>query len=256
MTRRPRSGSGGSGRDQLEGRNVVLAALRASRRVRSIKLDAGARPDDRLKEIVGLARKQGVPIDGVPRAELDRISQTGVHNGVIASAEPLPKWTLKAALASSQRPGDPFVVIVDEVQYEQNLGAILRTAAACGCTAVVAPTRRGAPTGAVVQRVAMGGAEEVPVVREGLNSALATLKRDGFRVVGAEADGAVPLWEADLTGPLAIVMGGEDRGLGPKIRGRCDQVVSIPLTPGSVVSSLNVSVAAGLLMYERLRQTS
>ena len=234
---------------------MVLAALRASRRVRAIRVDARARPDDRLREIAALAKHQGVRLEAVTRDDLDRISVTGVHNGIIASAEPLPKLTLKSVVAAWSGEGDPFVVVVDEVQYEQNLGAIVRTAAACGAAAVVAPTRRGAPTGAVMQRVAMGGAEEVPIVREGLNSALATLARAGFRIVGAEADGNVPLWDADLTGPLALVLGGEDRGLGPKLRQRCDQVVSIPLLPSSVVSSLNVSVAAGLLMYERLRQT-
>ena len=241
--------------DQLEGRNVVMAALRASDRVRTVLVDGRARPDRKLKELQRLTRERGAEWRLVQRRELDRMSHSGVHNGVIGLAEPLPRLSLKAVLDDADERGvEPFLLLLDEVQYDQNLGAILRTAAAAGVTALVIPTRRGAALNPVVQRVAMGGAETVPVVREGLNSALANLKRRAIRIVGAEADGDVPYWEADLAGPVALVMGGEHRGLGSKVRSRCDQVVSIPLPGSSVVDSLNVSVATGLLVYERLRQ--
>ena len=107
---------------------------------------------------------------------------------------------------------------------------------------------------ATVQRVAMGGAEEVPLVRESMTSVVSTLKRRGIPIVGAEADGDCAYWEADLTGALAIAMGGEDRGLGRKLREGCSAVVSIPISTKGPVTSLNVSVAAGLLLFERLRQ--
>jgi len=239
--------------DQLEGRNVVHAALEASTRVREIWIDRQARPTPGLKRLEALARERGVRWVPCPRKDLDAICRTGVHNGVIAFADSLPQRSLKEVLDEAEAAGvEPVVVVLDEVQYEQNLGAILRTAAAVGATCIVTPTRRGASATSVVQRVAMGGAEQVPVVREGLNSALAQLRRRGLFLIGAEADGPRPYWEADFSGPLAIVLGGEDRGLGPKIRERCDVVVSIPLTPG-VVRSLNVSVAAGLLLFERAR---
>jgi len=102
--------------------------------------------------------------------------------------------------------------------------------------------------------VAMGGAEVVPLVRESMTSATATLSRRGIRILGAEADGECVLWDADLTGPLAIVLGGEDRGVGPKVRERCDQIVAVPISSTGPVTSLNVSVTAGLLFFERLRQ--
>jgi 23S rRNA (guanosine2251-2'-O)-methyltransferase len=243
------------GLDQLEGRNVVFAALEASGRVREILVDDHARPTPKLHKLEELARTRGARWLPTPRPQLDKISQTGVHNGVIGFAEPLPKHTLKSALDAAEAAGrEPFVVVLDEVQYEHNLGAVLRTASAAEVTALVTPTRRGAAVSSVVQRVAMGGAETVPVVREGLNSALAGLRRRGIRVIGAEADGDLPFWEADFTGAVAIVMGGEDRGLGEKVRGRCDQVVSIPLPGTGPVSSLNVSVAAALLIFERVRQ--
>jgi len=243
------------GQDQLEGRNVVFAALTASNRVRQVLVDDRAQPDDKLRAIRALASERGAKFEFVARGRLKELSETGVHNGVIAFAEALPHFTLKQVLDRVDGEGrDPFIVLLDEVQYEHNLGAVLRSAAASGVDAVVVPTRRGAPVGSVVQRVAMGGAEEVPVVREGLNSALATLKRYAVKIVGAEANGTVAWYEADLVGRIAIVLGGEDRGLGPKVRSRCDQIASISLREGTVVTSLNVSVAAGLMLFERVRQ--
>lgn len=243
--------------DELCGRNVVLAALQSSRRLREILVDDRARPDEKLRRLQDMARAAGVDWRLVPRAELDRRSKGGVHNGVVGLADPLPRPSLKEVLDEADAQGrEPFLLLLDEVQYEQNLGAILRTASAAGVTALVTPTRRGAQLGPVVQRVAMGGAETVPVVREGLNSALAAIGRRGIRILGAEADGTRPYWEADFRGPLAMVLGGEDHGLGQKIRERCDEVVRIPLPGGGPVDSLNVSVDAGLLIYERIRQSA
>ena len=243
--------------DQLEGRNPVMAALEAgTRKVRAIWIDRQARPSPKLEALESLARSRGVPCPRVLRTELTGISEAGVHNGVIGFADHLPQPTLKQVLTLAAEEGrDAFIVILNEVQYEQNLGAILRTAAAAGADAVLTPTRRGSSMSPTVQRIAMGGAEVVPIVREGMQSALTTLRRSGVRVLGAEADGSRPYHEADFTGPLAIVLGGEDRGLGAKIRERCDELVAIPLPGGGPVSSLNVSVAGGLLIYERVRQT-
>lgn len=243
--------------DQLEGRNLVLASLLRGSRIREIWLDLGAKPDPKLERLLKAADDRRVSVHRVPREDLDAVSQAAVHNGVVAFADGIEQPTLRQVLDRViPRPGrPPFVLLLDEVQYEQNLGAILRTAACAAVDAVVVPTRRGAPLSAVVQRIAMGGAEEVPVVREGLLSALATLRREGFRILGAEADGPTPWWKADWTGAVALVMGGEDRGIGPTMRERCDDVVSIPLLGEGVVDSLNVSVATGVLLFERVRQT-
>ena len=142
-------------------------------------------------------------------------------------------------------------MLVDEVQYEHNLGAILRSALGAGVDAVIAPVQRGVGISPVVIRVSMGGAEAVPLIREGISSALAEIRRRGIPVLGADVDG-VPPWEVDMRGPLALVLGGEDKGLTPPIRKRCDQIVGIPLAGG--LSSLNVSVSAGVLLFERVRQ--
>lgn len=235
--------------DSLEGRNVVFEALTRNRRaVRKIYLDRGARPDEKIEEILRLAATRGVVIERVERQVLDRRSFTGVHNGIIADAEPLPQPSVKEVL---DRVAEPFFVLVDEVQYEHNLGAILRSALGAGVDAVVIPTERGKGLTPIVQRVAMGGAEAVPVIREGLSSALATMKRAGVRIVGADMDGSPP-WEVDMRGSLAIVLGGEDKGLTAPLRKRCDSIVGIPLAGG--LQSLNVSVSAAVVMFERVRQ--
>ncbi len=235
--------------DRLEGRNVVFEALsRARRRVRRIWLDGAARPDERLSDILALAARSGTVVERIERSVLDRMSQTGVHNGIIAEADPLPQPSVKELL---DRTPEPFLVLVDEVQYEHNLGAILRSALGAGVDAVIVPTERGKGLTPVVQRVAMGGAEAVPVIREGLSSALAQIRRCGITTVGADMDG-VPPWRIDMRGPVALVLGGEDKGLSPALRKRCDFVAGIPLAGG--LQSLNVSVSAAILMFERVRQ--
>lgn len=232
--------------DALEGRNVVLEALRRGRRsIRRILMDEGAKNDPKIREILELA---GNKVERVPRQLLDRLSQTGVHNGVIADAEALPEMSLNEILDAKF---DPLLVLIDEVQYEHNLGAILRSSLGAGVDGVIIPVQRGKGLTPVVQRVSMGGAEAVPVVREGISASLAEIRRRGIMVVGADMDG-VPPWEVDLTGPLAIVLGGEDKGLTPPVRKRCDVILGIPLLGN--LESLNVSVTAGVLLFERVRQ--
>lgn len=241
--------------EQLEGRNVVLEALRRGKRpVRRVFLDERARDDDKIKTILALAASRGVPVIPVPRQKLDERCQTGVHNGIIAEAvareTPTVARLIDDLLEARQ---DPFLVMVDEVQYEHNLGAILRSALGAGVHGLVVPVVRGKGLTPVVHRVAMGGAEEVPLVREGLLSALATVRRAGIRVVGADMDGKAP-WDVPMTGPIAIVLGGEDKGLTPPIRARCDAIVGVPLQ--GQLESLNVSVTAGILLFEKVRQES
>jgi 23S rRNA (guanosine2251-2'-O)-methyltransferase len=239
--------------EQLEGKNPILEALsRKRRRVLRIWVDQGAKPEPRLDRILKLAAEQKVAVARVERQKLDKMADGRVHNGIVAEAEDLPSFTTAALLDDLFGRGvDPFVVLVDEVAYEHNLGAILRSALGFGVNGVIIPTRRGAGLSPVVQRVAMGAAEEVPVVREGLYSALKPIKKSGIRVVGADMGGK-PMSELDLRGPLALMLGSEGEGLGAELRARCDEIVSIPLAGG--LESLNVSVAAALLMYEKRRQ--
>ncbi len=239
--------------DQIEGRNPVLELLtRHRRRTHRIWLDQGARPDPRISRILELAQSRDIPVVRVHRRELDERAQGRVHNGVIAHAEPLLAPTTAKLLDQLFDQGvDPLLILADGLSYEHNLGAILRSSLGFGVQGVVVPTRRGAGLSPVVQRVAMGAAEEVFLVREGLTSALKPIRRAGVRVVGADMGGQ-PLGQVDLRGPLAIVLGGESKGLSTTLRGRCDAVVSIPLAGD--LESLNVSVATAVLLYEKRRQ--
>jgi len=233
---------------------VLECLQRKRRRIHSLLLDERARPHPKLDRLLQSARSQGVTIRRVPRDDLDAISETGVHNGVMAWVEPLSAPTMSALLDQLEQQGvEPFIVLVDEPQYEHNLGAVLRSALGAGVHAVVVPRVRGKQVNAVVQRVAMGAAEVVPVIREGLSSCLAQLDRRGVRIVGAE-HGGEPHWSVDLTGPMALVLGGEDKGLTATILKRCHAIATVP-TAGDL-QSLNLSVTAALMMYERVRQQS
>jgi 23S rRNA (guanosine2251-2'-O)-methyltransferase len=239
--------------EQLEGRNPVIECLlRKRRRMHRILIDDHARPDEKVARLYELAAEAGVSIVPTPRAKLDRMCEGRVHNGVVALADPLPAYTTRQLLDRLFDAGaEPFLVLADEISYEHNLGALLRSGLGFGVSGLILPTRRGAEVSSVVQRVAMGAAEEVPIVREGLSSALKPIRDAGIRVIGADM-GGTPLGQVRLRGPIALVLGGEGKGLSPTLRQRCDEVVSIPLA--GALESLNVSVAGALLMYEKRRQ--
>ncbi len=243
--------------NQLEGRNPILECLqRGKRSLHHLWVDERAKPERRLDRILALAAENKVPVDRVSRRDLDRRADGRVHNGVIARVEAPRTWKtgdLLDHLATDPSLSDesPFLLLCDELTYEHNLGAILRSALGFGVHALFLPTRRGAQLSPVVQRVAMGAVEEVPVVRESLYAALKHIQKAGIPVYGADMAGR-PADQVDLTGPCAIVMGGEGRGLTDGLKKRCDGLISIPLRGG--LESLNVSVAAALLMYEKRRQ--
>jgi 23S rRNA (guanosine2251-2'-O)-methyltransferase len=239
--------------DQLEGRNPVIECLvRGKRRVRKIMVDDRARADQKIERLVRLAAERKVSLVATPRHKLDKLTDGRLHNGVVALVDPFPAWTSRQLVDAAFDDGvSPFFVLADEVNYEHNLGALLRSGLAFGVNGLIVPTRRGAAVSPVAQRVAMGAAEEIPVVREGLSSALKHIRRAGIRVIGADM-GGTPLGQARLKGPIALVMGGESKGLSKTLRQRCDEVVSVPLAGG--LESLNVSVAGAILMYEKRRQ--
>jgi 23S rRNA (guanosine2251-2'-O)-methyltransferase len=237
---------------QLEGRNPILECLKRSRRrVYRIWLDQGAKPDVRIRELLDLAQNGGIKVERVPRADLDRRSSGRVHNGVIAEVEPVTSWSMHGLLEAPRVHHPPLFVLADGLSYEHNLGAVLRSCLGFGAEGLVVPTRRGAGLSPVVERVSMGAIEEVPLVREGLYGAIKNLKREGYRVVGADMLGE-DASALDLSGPVALVLGGEGSGLSSKLKERCDALVSVPLH--GALESLNVSVAAGILMYEKRRQ--
>lgn len=240
-------------KDQVEGRNIVIEVLRRrKRKVHEIYLDQRAKKDRKISEILKIASKRKIVLHSVPRQELDRMSKADVHNGVIAIADPLPTISTRGLLDSIyQKNEQPFLVMADELNYEQNLGAILRSAMGAGVHGMITPAKRGKGLTPVVQRVSMGGSEEVPLVREGLFNAIKEIKKAGIPIIGADMDGT-PIWDLHLTGAVCFVFGGESKGLTPTVRKKCDYIASVPLHQG--LESLNVSVTAGVFMFEKNRQ--
>lgn len=222
-------------------------------RARRLFLLQGRR-DRRTEQIEALARGAGVPVAMRPAAELDRLTGDGVHQGAVAEvvpAEPLGDGDL-AALVAAAGPA-ALVLVLDGVQDPHNLGACLRTAEAVGATAVVAPRDRACGLTPVARKVAAGAAELVPFVQvTNLVRCLEGLKRQGLWVIGTASEADRDLFAADLSGPVALVLGAEGRGMRRLTREACDATVRLPMR--GATESLNVSVAAGVVLYETLRQ--
>lgn len=236
---------------QLEGRNPVYEALNRGR-VQKVLVAEGVETEAKVVKILDLARRRKVPVEVVPRARLDSISETSHHQGVIATAQPPRAKPLRQLLEGAGR--EACVLLLDQVQDPQNLGAILRTSEGAGVDAVVIPKKGGADLTPTVHRVSMGGSLHVPVYKQSLYQAVKLLKEEGFRLIGVDPAGPRPYFEEDLTGAVALILGGENRGISPTLLEKCDSAAHIPMR--GVVESLNVSVAAAIVLYERVRQLS
>lgn len=239
--------------NMLEGRNAVTEALKAGRTIDKVFLASGD-TDSTLRYIASLAKKAGAVVTYCDRRKLDAMSQTGAHQGVIAMAAAREYCSIADILALAAGRGEaPLIVICDEITDPHNLGAILRTAECAGAHGVIIPKRRNSGLTAVVAKASAGALEYVPVARvSNLTSAIKTLKDNGVWIYGTAADGAAPLYQTDLTGPAAIVIGSEGAGMGRLVAESCDFMVSIPMK--GRINSLNASNAAAILLYEAVRQ--
>lgn len=241
--------------DLIEGRNAVLEALRAGRSIDKLYLAKGE-TDKTLAHIAARARAAGVVVVEADRRKLDALSAspTKAHQGVVAVAAVKEYCSLADILRVAEERGEPpFVLVCDEISDPHNLGAILRSAECVGAHGVVIPKRRSAGVTGIVDKTSAGAAEYVPVARvPNLPAALRELQERGLWIYGTAADGPADLWHTDFTGPLALVIGSEGEGMGRLVREHCDFLVRIPLR--GKLDSLNASAAAGILMYEVLRQ--
>ena len=244
---------GGGRAETVYGIHAVKAMLeKHADRVTAVRISE-RRDDPRIKKIEDLARQRGRPIERIDANALKQLLGDVAHQGVVADIEPLPQWTEDTLLTALGAAQAPLLLVLDGVQDPHNLGACLRTADACGALAVVVPKDRAAQMTATVRKVAVGAAETTPVVAvTNLVRTLKLLKDAGLWIVGADADGAKRPDEVDLKGGIVLVMGAEGTGLRHLTRETCDWIVSLPQL-GSV-ESLNVSVAAGMLLYEAVRQ--
>jgi 23S rRNA (guanosine2251-2'-O)-methyltransferase len=235
------------------GLHAVRALLtRQPQRVLRVYLQQG-RHDQKALEIERLAQAAGCALERAEAARLRARVGDAVHQGVLAEVHPLPPWREADLLEALGSAVAPTVLALDGVQDPHNLGACLRTADACGVLAVVVPRDRAASLSASARKAAAGAAESTPVVTvTNLARTLGLLKKAGLWVVGADADAPQPAHEVDLTGPRVFVLGAEGAGLRELTRRSCDWLVRLPNL--GTVGSLNVSVAAGMLLYEAVRQ--
>ena len=237
----------------IEGRNAVIEALRAGEQIDKIYIQKGE-TDKTLGHIASKARALGTVVVEADKRKLDAMSRTHAHQGVIALAAVREYVSVEHILQIAAEKGEaPLLVVCDEISDPHNLGAIIRTAECAGAHGVVIPKRRSAGLTAVVAKTSAGAVAHVPVARvPNLSALLKDLKKQGIWVYGTAADGSTPLYDADLKGPAAIVIGSEGNGMSRLVAENCDFLVSIPMR--GKVNSLNASAAAAILLYEAVRQ--
>ena len=230
------------------GRNAVAEALRSGRAI-DCRLVAKGERGGSVGKIIGQCRDRGIVIKETDKRKLDKICEGENHQGVAAWAAVHEYSSIEDILANAESKGEePFIIICDEIEDPHNLGAIIRTADACGAHGIIIPKRRGVALTYAVGKVSAGAVEYVPVARvSNLPNTIEELKEKGFWVYGADMDGK--RWdEQDYSGKVALVVGSEGKGVSRLVREKCDFVVSLPMK--GKINSLNASVAAGILMYE------
>lgn len=234
------------------GRNAALEALNSDRTIDKVLVQSGNK-EGSIKKVIGRANAKKIVIQEVDHARLDSLAEGGNHQGVIVFAAAQEYATLDEILDGAKAKGeDPFIVIVENLKDPHNLGAIIRTANAAGVHGVVIPKRRSVGLTAAVGNVSAGAVEYTPVAKvTNIVRTIERLKEEGLWISCADMDGD-PMYQTDLKGPVALVIGGEGEGVSRLVKENCDFIVSMPMK--GQINSLNASVAAALLMYEVVRQ--
>ena len=237
----------------IEGRNAVIEALRSGTAIDKIYLAKGE-TDKTLGHIASTARAAGIVVVDADKRKLDNMSRTHAHQGVIALVAAHDYYTIDDILEEAASRGEnALIVICDELSDPHNLGAIMRSAECAGAHGVIIPKRRSVGLTATVAKASAGAIEYMKVARvTNINNAINELKEKGVWVFGTAAEGSVPMYKADLTGPAAIVIGNEGDGMSQLVRKNCDMLVHIPMS--GRITSLNASTAASILLYEAVRQ--
>ena len=238
----------------IEGRNPVLEALKSGREIDKLFVQKGE-TEGSIRQIIAIAREKKILIKEVDKAKLDGLSTTRNHQGVIASAALYKYYEIDELLQIAADKGeDAFIVILDEITDNNNLGSILRSADAAGVHGVVIPKRRAVGLTPVVAKTSAGAVEYVPVSKvTNINQTMEYLKKKGLWIVGADMKGET-YYEKDMKGPIALVIGSEGEGMGRLIRENCDFLVKIPMK--GKIASLNAGVSAAVIMFEINKQRS
>lgn len=240
-------------KNNIEGRNPVTEALRSGTPIDKILVSETARRET-LGKIFSLAKQRGIPVQTVRAKKLAELAETEASQGVIAVCAAASYVSVEDILQRAEEKGKPpFLIIADEITDPHNLGAMIRTANAVGADGVIIPKNRSAGSNAVVAKTSAGAVSYTPVARvTNLGQTIDRLKEKGIWVTGADMSGENTLYQSDLTGPIALVVGSEGKGISRLIREKCDFLVQIPMF--GEINSLNASVAAAVMMYEIVRQ--
>lgn len=238
--------------DIIVGRNCVKEALNSGRAVESLLVARGSK-GGAAGVLVAMAKDRGIPVKEVDSKKLDYMCGGAVHQGVAAMASVKEYAVLDDIFADARQKGEqPFIIVLDEIEDPHNLGAIIRTAECTGAHGIIIPKRRSAGLGYTVCKSSAGAVEYVNVVRvTNIPNVIDELKERGVWVFGADMEGSDPA-KTDLKGAVALVIGNEGKGIGRLVRSKCDGILSLPMK--GRINSLNASVAAGVLMYDVLRQ--
>lgn len=236
----------------IEGRNAVLEAFRSGKTIDKLFILDGCQ-DGPVKTILREAKKTDAIINFVDKERLDRLSNTGHHQGVVAQAAAYEYAEVDDILeAAKQKNEPPFIFILDEIEDPHNLGAIIRTANLAGAHGVIIPKRRAVGLTATVAKTSAGAINYTPVAKvTNIAKTIEELKKDGMWFVCADMDGTA-MYDLDLKGPIGLVIGNEGSGVSRLVKEKCDFIASIPMKGD--IDSLNASVAAGVLAYEIVRQ--
>lgn len=238
--------------DIIVGRNCVKEALNSGRAIESLLVARGSK-GGATGVLVAMAKDKGIPVKEVDSKKLDYMCGGAVHQGVAAMASVKEYAVLDDIFADARQKGEqPFIIVLDEIEDPHNLGAIIRTAECTGAHGIIIPKRRSAGLGYTVGKSSAGAVEYVNVVRvTNIPNVIDELKERGVWVFGADMEGSDPA-KTDLKGAVALVIGNEGKGIGRLVRSKCDGILSLPMK--GRINSLNASVAAGVLMYDVLRQ--
>ncbi len=242
--------------EYIWGRNPILETLHSARRVRRILLAEGVREAPAIATMIEEAERRHIPIEVVPRNRLDQLSKGAVHQGCVAQVAERTYATIDDILAHAASKNEPpFLVVLDTIQDVNNLGSLLRTAEAAGIHGIIIPEHRAAEVNATVVKTSAGASEHLLIAREtNLTRAIDYLKKQQVWVIGLVGEAQTLYTQADLTGPLALVVGNEGKGISRLVREHCDLLIKLPMH-GSI-NSLNAAIAGSIALYEALRQRS
>lgn len=240
--------------EYIWGRNPVLETLQSGRQVKKLFLAEGQRESPALTTMLREAEHKHIPVEVVPRFRLDQLSRGAVHQGCIAQVEERKYASLDEILAHAQQRNEPpFLLLLDAIQDVNNLGSLIRTAEAAGVHGIVIPEHRAAEVNATVVKTSAGATEHLLIAQEtNLNRTIEALKKQNIWVVGLAGEAKTRYDQANLTGPLALVVGNEGKGLGRLVRENCDVLIRLPMH--GHINSLNAAVAGSIALYEALRQ--